>query len=519
MTLARSAGEVPWDAIIVGGGIDGLAAAAYLARAQKRVLLLEANEAFGGRAENTFLANGRSAPVATENYSEVDSELIADFDLHRRGLKFVQRAMSFAVLRPDGRHLILPHDYFGARSAIRDVSALDAEAYGNYRAALFRTARRLRPIWTQARASREDGDGTSAARPEPLAGEDALFDLAAHSSANAYLQRWFENEAVKTALGFDATLAGATPDDSGSALFLLWRAAQEVSGLQGALGQIVGGPITLAEILTEAARAHGAILLPGARVANIDVKNGRTAGVTLETGTPIESACVLSSAGTRGTQSSLIAPDALPIGALRLQARRPRVASAKIVFALSGLPPFVGLSRRDLQGRFAIADRAETAAEAKAAALAGRLPDEFVLEITLPSIADAALSPQGVHAMSVRVPYVPARIEGGWDAAEDTLRKRVLMALEVYAPGLRNRVIDSVVITPKDLLGRYGTEAHEENFLRRFVTFYEERIRTVVDGLYVCGSDADPVGAVAGRAGRIAAELAIADMNKAGAPK
>lgn len=507
-----------WDAIVVGGGVGGLTAAAYLARRGKRALLLEANESFGGRAENSALAGGTFAPVASERYSAVDRQLIEDLDLHHRGLRFVQRFMPLVVLRPGGRHLVLPHDFLGARAAIRAESASDAKGYANYRRNLFKLARRLRPHWAPNTPSGERLDsfsltGAIGKRLSLSTAEISKLDAAAASSANAYLQRWFENESVKTALAFDATLDGLTPEEASSALVLLWRAAQECSGLQGAIGQIRGGPAALAEALVEAARAEGAILLPGAQVARIEVVGGRAAGVTLATGTGIEAGIVLSNVTLQKTLQKLVAPDAVPFGAMHQSAYPVRLASATVVFALKGLPPFAGLSRRELQGRVVVAERPESAAEAKGNALGGALPNDLVLEVLVPSIADDTLAENGRHVLTARVPYLPAQIGGGWESREEELKRRALAALEPYAPGLRDRIVDSLVITPSDFALRYGTGLSAVSPRRQFLQTYEARIRTPIQGLYLCGSGAEPIGAAAGRAGRLAAFLAIAELN------
>jgi phytoene dehydrogenase-like protein len=163
-----------------------------------------------------------------------------------------------------------------------------------------------------------------------------------------------------------------------------------------------------------------------------------------------------------------------------------------------------------------VQERPETAGEAKGSALGGRMPADLVMEIAVPSVADDTLVRDGKHVMTVRVPYLPARIEGGWQAHEDGLRKRVLGSLESFAPGLSDKVIDAVVITPADYAARYGTGAAGFNPRLRLLLSYEARIRTPIDGLYLCGSDAEPIGAIAGRAGRLAALLVAAELQNGG---
>jgi phytoene dehydrogenase-like protein len=520
MNAGTTATERPWDAIVIGGGIGGLVAAAYLARWRKRVLLVEARESFGGRAETGLLIENVMVPVAADILYAFDPQVIADFKLWRSGLTLAERTMPLVGLHPSGRHLELPHEVFSARAAIEAVSTTDARAYVAYRRELFALARRLRTLWVPPNAwtKRRNAGGSvdAVAREFALASADAAaLDRIAHVSAGAWLDRWFDSDALKAALAHDATLDGAGPDEPASALMLLWRAAQECGGVQGATAQIAGGPGALSNLLVRAAREEGAVLLASLRATRIAVSGGKVAGVVLDTGRVLEAPIVISGLSARQTFDDFLPPEALPFGAHSRPARPARVASAKVLAAVKGLPPFAGLSPRGSRGRLIAIERIEGRARES---LSGVIPEGLVVEATIPSVADASLAPEGTHVLSIRVPYLPAQISGGWDACAEALRKRVLTMMEVYAPGLMSRIEASIVLTPEDFRVRYGAAHGGSHLMERLLQPYETRIRTPVPGLYLCGSDAEPADAISGRSGRMAAMIALAETREEAKP-
>jgi len=189
----------------------------------------------------------------------------------------------------------------------------------------------------------------------------------------------------------------------------------------------------------------------------------------------------------------------------------PAIAGAKVLLGLNGPVPVAGLPAGAERGRLIIAQRPESAAEAKGAALAGRIPAELVLEVTIPSAADASAAPVGQQAVSVLAPFMPKEIDGGWDSQRGNLLKRVVATLENYAPGLGERIVERAVFTPKDLAARYGT-AIATSGIARLLAPYETRIRMSTSGVYLCGGASEPADAVSGTAGRAAAMLALADL-------
>jgi phytoene dehydrogenase-like protein len=266
----------------------------------------------------------------------------------------------------------------------------------------------------------------------------------------------------------------------------------------------------LVEILASTALASGAQLRSDSRVSEILVAEGRLQGVRLASGEGINASRIVSGLGRRRTLGELLPQEALPLSVAATLAGVPRTASARLLLALNGTPPFAGLSLHDLRGRLLIAPRSESAAEAKGASLIGELPRELVLEMTVPTFTDASLDGPGHHALCVRIPYVPFAPAGGWAMHRDELKKRVLATIESYAPGLSDRVVAATLLTPEDVRTLFGAEDGGPT-LGRLLASYATRIRTPVPGLYLCGSDAEPFDVMSGRAGRLAAAMARAE--------
>jgi len=503
----------PRTAVVIGAGIGGLVAAAYLARGGAKVTVLEARNAVGGSAETAMLGESFRVPMAAHAFHALDKRMMRELKLHRHGLKFAERDMPLVALRPGGNHLVLARDVFAARGAIKTQAPADADAYVKYRRELFGFARALRPLWFGETAAEADGADPirSAARASELSATDERrLQTFARTSAIAHLDRWFENDALKGALSFDACLEGASPQEAGTALMLAWRAAQEMGGLQGATAQFRGGPGAFAEALAKAAQEAGAEIRTGARVAAIVAENKQPAGVTLASGEVVRGAIVLSSLG-RAQTLDLLPPEAVGLGAA---ARAPHstVGSGKVMLGLNGPLPVAGLPSGAERGRLIVAERPESAAEAKGAALAGTIPAELVLEVTIPSNADNSAAPIGQHVASVLVPFLPVEIAGGWDGQRGNLLKRVVATLEGYAPGLKERIVESEVLTPADLAARYGNPAAEPAQVPRVLAAHAARVRTPMRGLYLCGGEAEPANAVSGTAGRVAATLALSEF-------
>jgi len=458
------------DAIVIGGGLNGLVAATYLAKAGRKVLLLEAEEILGGSCRASAALPGVRASLGAHALTALDPRLVKDLGL--RGLKFAARDLPTVALRPDGHHLVLGRDAHASARAIAAQSPADAETYRRMRSEIFALGRAMRPLWW---------DGLSDAFSDPL------FSRLKVASATAFLSN-LESEPLKAAIAFDAGM----PMQSGSALALVWRAAQEMCGLQGAMAMPFGGVAALADMLIIAAQAAGIEIRTKARVAKI-LADSAVAGVSLDTGEEIYSRAVLSSLSRRETLLDLSPTAAAGFSeTARLERAAPLTGDAAILFLLNAAPDFGAPN-----GRFLIAERLDAYAAAESIAREGRLPDELLIEAVVATAADPSLAPTGLHVLSVRVHGLPLAPEGG--SAE--IIKRVIAALERHTPHLRERIIGLDIRLP-----------YEQDVFsgERLAAAYAERVETPVEGLFLCGTGAEPMNAISGRAGRLAAGIAQA---------
>jgi phytoene dehydrogenase-like protein len=272
--LTRHGGSEKYNAVIVGGSIGALVAAAYLARAKARVALFDAGEHFGGDARTLEFAPGFRAPLLSHTAFAIDGRAVRELRLTAYGLEFAQANMKLVALGPGGKHVVLPGESFRGRAALAANSGPEGLAYAAFHDEVMRLARLMRPLWdgTLAEPAGPNAAETLATAIRRLRLEDRdaeRIEELSRLSAAAFLDRWFENGAVRDALAFDVFPSGLSPQEAGSALVLIWRYAQECGGPQGAVGQIRGGPGVLAAALTVAAREAGAELFPLKRVSSI----------------------------------------------------------------------------------------------------------------------------------------------------------------------------------------------------------------------------------------------------------
>jgi phytoene dehydrogenase-like protein len=490
MTGARS-----YDAIVICAGVNGLAAASYLAMAGKRVLVVEARETLGGMSETASFGDGLSFSKAAHALYALDPRVIKDLKLARHGLKFVTRDLPLVGLRSDGRHVVLTRDAEASARRIGVHSDADAQAWPQFRRAWFALAREMRSLWWQTRQN-----------DVKRIGESERVQRLARMSTAAWLDSAFESDALKATLGFDGH--ALSPLAAGSALLLVWRAAQEMSGLQGAVATPRNGMRTVGDAFAAAAQSVGAEMQTGARVTDITVDGeGRAAGVVLESGETVAGRQVLSSLSRRRTLAFPSVRATLGLGA-RLAHENRGSYVARVTLALDIYPAIAGAPG---VARFVVADRLESLAAAHAAAYAGRMPQELTMEAIVPAAGDPALAPTGHHIVSVLVAPVPEKIEGGWREAKSALAAKVVAALGAFIPGLGRHLIGAEVLTPEDVQDIYGADDAYGGpvDVARLLADWRIRVRTPVVGLIFCGAAADPIGSVSGRGGRMAAAFAL----------
>jgi phytoene dehydrogenase-like protein len=486
------------DAIVIGASIGGLAAAATLARGGLSVVVLEAHNRIGGLCTTAPLGEGFSAPLVAHALYALDPRIVKELKLAKKGLRFAVRDMPLVGLRPDGRHVVLTRDPHATARVLALHSKADAEAWPAHRKAFLALARALRASWWE-----EGARGALDDRLEPFR----------RMGAAAWLDAAFESDALKATLAFDATEGGLSPLEPGSALTLLWRAAQEMCGLQDAVAVPAGGPGALATALAAAAKDAGAEIRTGARVARILTSEHAVTGIELASGETVAAPRVLSSLARHATLCELLeAADAGFGRAMACGRARPRVGEAKIVLALDAPPVFGGIAV-PAGARFVLADRLAAHAAAHAAAETGRLAHDPPIEITRPVTGEAALAPSGQHLLSAHIRPVPIDPPEGWEALKPKLLERFYAALAPHMPDLARHATRAEVLVPGDFAARFG-HTDDGNTLAHMLSDWQTRICTPVAGLTLCGAAAEPVPAISGRAGRIAAQRILREAKR-----
>jgi phytoene dehydrogenase-like protein len=515
----------PYDAIVIGGGHNGLVAAAYLARAGKRVVVLERRERVGGAAMSEQVFPGFTFSVFSYVVSLLRPEIVRDLDLPRHGLHILPLESTLTPL-PDGDHLVQWNDHDRNRRELARHSARDAEAYDEFGRLMHQMSRAVKPLLGMT-----PPDPASLA-PRDLAGLvrlggylrglgamrfHALHKLLTMSSAD-YLDEWFETEALratKSASGIIGTLLG--PRSPGTAYVLLHHYMGEIDGVFRAWGFAKGGNGSVSAAIAGAARGFGAELRTGAPVAQVLLKDGRAVGVALESGEELRAGVVVSNADPRRTFLELVGERALPAGFVEgIRRFRFRGASAKVNLALGELPNFTCLpgDGPHLRGAISISPSVDYLERAYDQAKYGEFSRRPYMDIVIPSMIDPAMAPPGKHVMSIFAQYAPYDLKGGWtDAQREAFGDAVVDTLSEYAPNLKGAILHRQVVTPADIERVVGVS--EGNIFHGELTLQQmfflrpvpewAKYRTPIDGLYQCGSGTHPGGGVMGAPGRNAA--------------
>lgn len=528
------------DVVVIGAGHNGLAAAAYLARAGLRTIVLERRPVLGGACVTEELWPGYRVSRAAYVVGLLRPALVRELDLHRRGLKLLPRDPFSYTPLPGDPGLLLGRDLEAASREIARFSRHDAARYPAYVGLLDRTARALEPL-------------LDAAPPDP--GRPRLRDLGPLirvvararrlgrtlpealalllGSARATLERHFESEPLRATLATDAVIgAWAAPSTPGTGYVLFHHCMGETRGARGVWAYVEGGMGSLADALAAAASAAGAEIRRNAPVAQVSLAAGRACGVQLGDGSTIESRVVLSNADRRHTFLDLAAEAQLPRDFLRAVAALDfRSPALKLNLALDRLPVFArdsggsaGAAAPHLRGTIHVGALDLPALERSfEAAQAGRLPQRPMIELTLPSALDPSLAPPGRHVASLFVQHVPYGLEGtSWDAERDRFADRVLALVDEVAPGFSASVLEREVLAPPDLERVFGLSGgnlfHGAMSLDRLLFLRPlpgwSSYRTPLPGLYLCGAGTHPGGGVMGACGRNAAREVLRDLGR-----
>ena len=520
-----------YDVAIVGGGHNGLTAAAYLARAGRRVVVLERRHVLGGAAVTEEVFPGFKFSVCSYVVSLLRPEIIRDLELRRHGLELLPLDGTFTPM-PDGDYLWRVGDEARTHAAIARHSRVDADAYQRYGDTMVRMGRFVAPL-----LSMTPPDPMSL-RPANIRSELALLrrfnalpaadrhtwlQLMTMSAAD-FLDQWFETDVLKATLaasGIIGTFLGVR--SPGTAYVLLHHYMGEIGGTFRSWGLARGGTGAVSAAIADAAREHGAELRTNAAVTSIKMRGGRATGIVLDNGDELDASVVVSSVDPRLTFTRLLDPSILPDEFVEeIRRYRFRGSSAKVNLALRALPHFSSLPAdgAHLRGAISISPSIEYMERAYDEAKYGCFSRRPYLDIVIPSLTDPALAPPGAHVMSCFVQYAPYDLRGGsWDDLRDALGDTVMATLAEYAPTLPDLVLHRQIITPLDLEREWGlTEGNifqgeltpEQLFFMRPAPGWAQ-YRTPIRRLYLCGSATHPGGGIMAAPGRNAAMRILAD--------
>jgi phytoene dehydrogenase-like protein len=506
--------------VIIGAGHNGLVCAAYLAKAGRKVTVLEASDQVGGAAATREFAPGFRCSMAHLLYL-LDDGIRKDLALDSHGLSIAAAGLDTVALSEDGNHLTIGRD----RVEGHGITDADQAGYREYRRFMTKFAgvvgglhNRIPPRITQRR-----GDllalGKLALKIRML-GRDDMREFLRIAGINIYdvLQENFRHPLLKGALSLDAVLGTYSGPRSNNSVF---TALHRMSGNNdGAVAIPAGGMGGVTEALAAAARAAGAELRTGARVERILMDGLQVSGVQLAGGERLEAGIVVSNADPKTTIMDLLGARHVEAGfARRISNIRSRGNAAKLHLALEGLPDFRGLGPDRLGGRLLVAPSLEYVEHAFNHCKYGEFSARPVAEITIPTIHDPGLAPQGKHVLSAVVQYAPRELKAGWGEGKAAFTETVMDLLEGYAPDIRQKTSALELLTPEDIERQYLTTGghwhHAELVLDQFLMLRpvpkSAQYRTPVSGLFFCGAACHPGGGVMGSAGRNAATAILAD--------
>ena len=520
-----------WDAIIVGGGHNGLTCAAYLARAGRKVLVLEKRHVLGGAAVSDQVFDGFTFSVCSYVVSLLRPWIIRDLELARFGLDLIPLDCSFLPL-PNGDSLARWGDGERTRREIARFSAKDAEVYPEFGQAMSRLSRFVKGIIDRdapdpaslmpKRLAQLAGLGRDF-KQLPLEAQVQKFKLFTMSAVD-FLDEWFESDVLKAPMSVSGIIGTFLSVSSpGTAYVLLHHYMGEIDGSYRAWGFARGGTGAVSNAIAESARHFGAEIRTETGIERILVRDGEARGVVLENGDEIYARTVISGVDPHRTFIRMVGEEHLePEFARQIRRYKLRGSSGKVNLALDRVPEF---SCRPgdgphLRGDIAIAPSIEYLERAYDEAKYGDFSQRPYLNVVIPTLVDPSLAPPGKHILSAFVQYAPYKIKEGaahWPERREAFGDAVIDTLAEYIPGLRDIILHKQVLTPWDLEQDFGlTEGnifHGELSLEQLAFLRPApgwaHYRTPLDKLWMCASGTHPGGGIMGGPGALCAQAML----------
>ena len=526
-----------YDAVIIGGGHNGLVCAFYLARAGYRVRILERRAVVGGAAVTEEFHPGFRNSVASYTVSLLHPKVIRDMELESHGYRVIERPISNFLPQPDGRYLKLGGGIERTQAEFAKFSRKDAAALPAYYDALETVADVLRGLTLKAPPNAGDGLSMVVAALEQgrrIAGlsieqQRDVLDLFV-KSARGFLDGWFESEAVKAAFGFDAVVGNyASPDTPGSAYVLLHHVFGEVNGRKGAWGHVVGGMGAITRIMAQVVTALGVEISVEAPVGSVLVDGERAVGVRLESGEEVMGGAIIANVGPRLLYERMIQPEDLPADFLkRVRGFKTGSGTFRMNVALSALPDFSCLpgAGEHHQSGIIIAPTLDYMDHAFTDARREGWSREPIVEMLIPSTIDDSLAPRGAHVASLFCQqFAPVLPDGrSWDEKREAAADHVIATVDAYASGFAQSVIARDILSPLDLERKFGLVGGDimhgnmtlDQLWAARPVLGHGAYRGPVKGLYMCGAGTHPGGGVTGAPGHNAARAVLKDRTVLG---
>lgn len=514
--------NVSYDVIVVGAGHNGLISANYLARAGKRVLVLESREVVGGACVTEELIPGSLWSSCAFIQSLLRPEIIKDLELKKYGLEMYQAEAPEVVIFDDASHMFMWKDMDRTLREIERFSRNDAKGYLDFGLKTKRFAELITPFLMKPPTSSEE-----VVRVFKEAGEEDLFEEFVLSPTKDLLDRYFDSDHIKglfTFFGMISVWGG--PSTPGTGYVFGHHSVGEFEGHLGQWGLVKGGMGGITKALARGAEAQGAVVRTGEPVDEVLVSSAQAKGVRLSSGEEILAPVVMSSADPARSILQLL-PEGTVSASLQQEVQQYDFSGsmARIHLLIDELPDYIGFPKGQgpqHEAQAILGASVENFERAWQAQQRGHLPDDFVIEAMIQSTTDPTLAPGNRHTMTLGVQQLPYNLEGtDWDQMRDTFADAVLEVLYRYAPNLKEHILDRVVITPLDLERDYGlTGGNIFHGAMGLDQLFDNRptkelagYRTPVQGYYLCGSGTHPGGGVMGANGHNAANVVLDDLN------